>query len=73
MSTRYDINAAKAKHAEHVGSHKCTKLNLTTGLYFPCDIRRALWLAWMATAARWGLEADDDARQRRQYAELRAA
>lgn len=65
MSTRYEILTEKARHTEHVATHRCG--------YRPCTVRTALWLKYQACAARWGIEPGDDTRQRDQYLTMHAA
>jgi hypothetical protein len=65
MSTRYDILTEKAKYTEHCGTHQCKAGK--------CDVRAALFIRWMKSAAKWGIEPGDNERQRRQYATMHAA
>lgn len=48
MSNIADIRAAKQRYNDHIEQHKCR-----TG---ECEQRRAMWLAYQATAGRWGKE-----------------
>jgi hypothetical protein len=59
MSTRFDILSAKAAYNGHAAAH--------SGCRPGCADRARLWREWMNTAARWGREAGDDARQRQQF------
>lgn len=60
MSTRLDILAAKGQFEDHISEHKCR--------IGQCGERKALWLAYQDTAARWGQEPTDAARNREAYA-----
>ncbi len=60
MSIVADIKRAKAVHADHVATHKCSTLK-------PCQERAELWLEYMDVARRWGTEPDDARRQREHY------
>ncbi len=60
MSIIADIKQARDEHVQHLATHKCSQLQR-------CDIRAGLWQAYMGTAAMWGLEPDDDRRQREHY------
>jgi hypothetical protein len=68
MSTRYDILAAKATYQAHCSAHHCRAGK--------CAERARLLNAWTgppdSASGRWGIEAGDDERQRRQ-AGVRAA
>ncbi len=60
MATRYDILDARTDLENHQDSHHC-------GLGQHCPARTAAWDRYMNTAARWGIEPGDDARQREQF------
>ncbi len=60
MSIIADIKMARDEHTQHLATHKCSQLQ-------KCDIRAELWQAYMTMADMWGLEADDDQRQREHY------
>lgn len=81
MSIRIDILAAKAAHEEHVAVHNAAaglarqaartreERDAIEGCRpGTCALRRETWLAYMAVAGRWGLDADDNARMAEQYA-----
>jgi hypothetical protein len=59
MSTRFDILGAKAACNGHATLHP--------GCRPGCAERSRLWREYMKTAARWGLETGDAARQREQF------
>jgi hypothetical protein len=62
MSIRADILRAKSEYEEHLARHKC-------GTLTRCEERNRYSKAWMDTAKLWGLERDDDERQRAHYHE----
>lgn len=81
MSTRIDILAAKAVHEDHVAAHNAVAGLARLGAATRgerdaiegcrpgrCALRRETWLAYMSTAERWGLDADDSDRVAAQYA-----
>jgi len=60
MSIVADIKQARDEHVQHLATHKCSQLKR-------CEERAELWQAYMGTAALWGQEPDDHARQRAHY------
>jgi len=60
MSIRADILQAKDEYHKHLEEHKC-------GVMTRCAQRTEFWDAWMGTAEHWGIEYDDDSRQRDHY------
>lgn len=66
MTTRFDIQDAKQAYEDHLATHHC---KLGDG----CHERIRLWKIWVGSSdsvtARWGLDADDNTRQRRQFYE----
>lgn len=68
MSIIADIKQASAEFTDHVAKHRCrpTSSAVAAG-ETACTKRVELWMAYMGTAALWGREPDDYARQRAHF------
>jgi hypothetical protein len=68
MSIMADIKRAKAEYHDHLATHKCRDaISSLADNQTPCTTRMELMQAWMTTAELWGLEPDDDQRQREHF------
>ncbi len=73
MSTRKDMEDAKAAFASHVAGHKCVPVTIAVARgQVPCAERAPLWKAYMEISGRWGTESSDKARMEEQYREQTA-